>query len=471
MNVITRGFRNAFRNNVRTFSIVIILSLSIALALSMVLARGAVERKIESVKTSIGNTVTVVPAGIRGFEGGGEPLTAEQITSIKGLAHISNIVESLSDRLSSDNTSLKSAIDAGSLGERFKDNSGFRIKNPDAMTFQAMPKEGTGEKATLEFTPPISISASTDLSVSDAAKDGTVMLSSGAAFDANSAENVALVGKSLAEKNSLKVGSTFTAYGAEIKVVGVYDTGNTFTDNAVVMPLKTLQKLSNQEGQLSSATVKVDSIINVNGVVAALKNKLGDKADVTSQQSEAEEALVPLENIKTISLFSLVGAVIAGSAIILLTMVMIVRERRREIGVLKAIGASNIRVMSQFMTEAITLTIIAAVIGIALGVIGGNPITKVLVNNSSSTNSNSTNGRSVGGGAVVMERGSTDDGPKRLNETLGLSKQNLKDVHAVVGWDILLYGLGSALLIAVAGSAAAALLIAKIRPAEVMRVE
>lgn len=70
MNMISRGARNAFRNYLRTGSIVIILGISIGLALSMLVAREAVTTKIETVKSSVGNTVTVAPAGARGFEGG-----------------------------------------------------------------------------------------------------------------------------------------------------------------------------------------------------------------------------------------------------------------------------------------------------------------------------------------------------------------------------------------------------------------
>jgi ABC-type antimicrobial peptide transport system permease subunit len=58
-----------------------------------------------------------------------------------------------------------------------------------------------------------------------------------------------------------------------------------------------------------------------------------------------------------------------------------------------------------------------------------------------------------------------------FTKNLGLNGQDLRDVQAVIGWDVLLYGLGAAFLIALAGNATAALLIAKVRPAEVMRVE
>jgi putative ABC transport system permease protein len=138
-------------------------------------------------------------------------------------------------------------------------------------------------------------------------------------------------------------------------------------------------------------------------------------------------------------------------------MIMIVRERRREIGVIKAIGGSNLKVMGQFMVESVTFTIMAAVIGIALGVVAGNPITRLLVNNS-------TTSSTVGGGGGGFGGGGGGRG-------FGLVRHNFTTIHAAIGWDILLYGIAAALIIAVIGSGLASFFIAKIRPAEVMRVE
>ena len=78
---------------------------------------------------------------------------------------------------------------------------------------------------------------------------------------------------------------------------------------------------------------------------------------------------------------------------------MIVRERRREIGVLKAIGSSNSSIMAQFTIESLVLTLAGSVIGIILGFIFSNPVLKVLVNNSTgSSNAGGNIGRSFGGG-------------------------------------------------------------------------
>ena len=60
-------------------------------------------------------------------------------------------------------------------------------------------------------------------------------------------------------------------------------------------------------------------------------------------------------------------AVIADAAIILFIMLYSVRERTKEIGTLKAMGAGNATVLGQFMFEGVMLSVIAAVIAIVVG--------------------------------------------------------------------------------------------------------
>ncbi|MDB5164462.1 MAG: transporter permease, putative transport system permease protein [Candidatus Saccharibacteria bacterium] len=456
MNVITRGIRNAFRNTIRTVSIVTILGLSIGLSLAMLVAHQAVGEKINSVKASVGNTVSISPAGARGFEGGGNALTADQLSKVKSQAHVVSLTESLGDRLTTSDTNLQSAVDAGSLGQRFAQRSGQSMGGPGGGP-PALSQDSTSNSGgtTTTFTPPVTVNGTTDptnLTSSGPGGGGSFTLKSGKVFSSSSTEDVALLGSTLATKNNLKVGSTFTAYNTTITVAGIFDAGNDFSNNQVIMPLAAVQTLSAQPGAITSATAKVDSITNVSSVTSAVKSTLGSATDVTNAADESKNTIAPLENIQTISLYSLIGAVAAGAVIILLTMIMIVRERRREIGVLKAIGAGNGKVVGQFMVEATTLTVLGAFIGIALGVVAGNPITKLLVDNSS-------NSQTIQGG------------PGRGGRGFGFVRDNVSSIHAAVGWDIILYGFAAAVLIAVVGSALASFAITKIRPAEVMRTE
>ncbi|HVC36539.1 MAG TPA: FtsX-like permease family protein [Candidatus Dormibacteraeota bacterium] len=439
MNVVSRGIRNAFRNPVRTVAIVLILSLSIGLALSMLLARQTVDQKIQSVKNSIGNTIVISPAGVRGFEGGGNPLTTSQLAKLTDLPHVTKLSESLNDRLTSSDTNLTSSINPGQLGRRF------------AQRFNA---NNFSDSGSLNFSPPITVLGTTDpINLANTQGGGSFSLKAGKVFSSNSSADVALVGLNLATKNNLTAGSSFTAYGSTITVVGIFDSGNQFSNSLLIMPLSSLQNLSGQSGDVTSAIATVDSVDNLTSTTTAIQTALGTAADVTSSQTMAQNVIAPLENVKSIAAYSLIGAVVAGSVIILLTMVNIVRERRREIGVLKAIGASNIRVVWQFICEAVSFTIMAAVIGIVLGIFAGTPITNTLVNNSSTS--------SVSG-----------PGTPRFGFRLGGGfRQSLNNLHASIGWNIIVFGLLAALIIAIVGSTVAAWFIAKIRPAEVMRTE
>lgn len=316
--------------------------------------------------------------------------------------------------------------------------------------------DSSSGEVTRTFTPPVTVTGTNSPAATLAATGSTVNITSGEVFAEGSDDNVAVIGKALADKNDLAVGDTFTAYDTDIKVVAIYDAGNDFANNQVVMPLATVQTLSDQADQLTSIVLNIDSIDNIESVSQAASDAIGDSGDVTDSQSQVEAAVEPLENIQTISMYSLIGAVLAGAVIILLTMIMIVRERRREIGVIKAIGGSNLVVMGQFIVEAVTLTLMGTVVGLAIGVAAASPITDTLV-------SSSTTQTQQGPGGMGRPGGFGGAG-----QSLGQSVQN---IQANVGWEVLAYGVVIALIIAVLGSALASIFISKVRPAEVMRAE
>jgi putative ABC transport system permease protein len=150
-------------------------------------------------------------------------------------------------------------------------------------------------------------------------------------------------------------------------------------------------------------------------------------------------------------------------------MIMVVRERRREIGVIKAIGGSNRSIITQFITEGLTLTIIGGIVGLALGVAVSGPLTQSLVSNQSSNSGTTMRGEGptrmgTGGGTARVMRG----GPGGFSSQIG---QNLTSVTSSVTPATFIGGIAIVLLIAIIGSAVPAWAIARVRPAEVLRTE
>jgi putative ABC transport system permease protein len=303
---------------------------------------------------------------------------------------------------------------------------------------------------------------------------GTEKLTSGTSFSPTSKSNVAVVGATLASKNKLKVGSTFTAYGKTITVVGIYNSGSTFADSDVLMPLASLQALASAPGQVTAATVVVNNVNNVTSVTKAINAKIGSKADVTSTEATTEAALAPLNSVKTISTYTLFGAVIGAAIILLLSMLMIVRERRREVGVLKALGAPNRSIIGQFIAESTTFTVLGAVVGFIIGAALSSPIASALVSSQGSATPASGFVRG-GGGFTGGGNGFTPPSGSRLGGAGGFHATSvgntLTTLHTSVGWSTLTYAFLFAVVIAALGSTVAAATIVRIRPAEVLRSE
>jgi putative ABC transport system permease protein len=452
MSVITRGVRNAFRNGIRTASVVVLLGIASALALALLLANQAVKAKVTDLKKSAATTLTVRPAGSFGQEGGGEPLGTGDVTKLQSIAHVTAVGANLSSgqrvsfangqqpQIPTSDVSLESSIDPGTLGRRRFGSS-------------------SGDTAVPSFKLPVMLTGL----IGDFVRQGQPLkVTSGTSTFSGPDVAEAIVGQGIATKNNLKVGSTFTGKSTTFKVVGIVDAGNQFGNDAVMIPLATAQRLNGTAGEVSEVYARVDSIENVDAAKAAIAAALGaSRVDVTSAAQNTADALTALAGIQRIALIGMIAALAAAAVITFLIMVMIVRERRREIGVLKAIGASNVSVVSLFVTEALALTLCGALLGVALAAASSNQITGALVSaNAPTATAASDTGRGPGAGFV-----------RRLGGATTTAADLVKNVQTNVGADLLLKGLGAGVAIAILGSAIPAWLIAKIRPAEVMRGE
>jgi putative ABC transport system permease protein len=467
MSVVLRGARNALRNPVRTGSIILLLGVATAFALSLLLANQAVKAKIESLKTTGATTLSLMPAGATsgpGLQGGGEPLTTDMLEKVKDLEHVADTGASLGggmrvmiggpagDRGMSTNSTfeppkseidLESPIDAGSLGRR-------QLGAHEDMADFKLPVQANGVSGNLDPT------------------GKNYVLESGDWFTDDGYQ--AVLGKDLASHNKLSVGDTFTAYDKKFTVVGIYDASDTFRNAIVLMPLKTFQTLSERTNEVGSIVVKVDSIDNMEAVETAIKNALGkDEVDITSSAQSTEDAINSLKSIQNISVAGVVIAVIAAGTIVFMVMTMIVRERKKEIAVLKAIGGSNLKITGQFVTEAVVLTLCSVVIGSLIALASSNSLTNLLVttNTTDSTANTDDSPANMPGGGMRRMVG----GPAAAQAQTTSAEDLLKDVSTDVGAGFLIQGLAAVVLIGALGSAIPAYAISKVRPAEVMRGE
>ncbi|HKU33905.1 MAG TPA: FtsX-like permease family protein, partial [Paenarthrobacter sp.] len=291
--------------------------------------------------------------------------------------------------------------------------------------------------------------------------------------DYTAAEAKAIVGTTLAEKNNLTVGSTFTIQDKTFTVAGLFDAGTTFGNNAVYVTLPEAQTLAATPDELSTMIVTVNSMENVDSTKTALQSALGtDKADVTQGQRNLQTAVNSLDSVKNISLVAFIAALATAGLIILLIMVMLVRERRREIGVLKAIGARNRTIGLQFVLESLVLVALGSVVGAAIASFASGGIASALISSNSSTTAAPT--QRGGGLAGAVPNGSIPGGGGGFGGQggpFGGASQLLTSVTASASPGVIAAGIAAVFAVAIIGALVPALLTARIRPIEVLRGE
>lgn len=143
--------------------------------------------------------------------------------------------------------------------------------------------------------------------------------------------------------------------GQPFEVIGIYATGNDFGDNHVFIPIEAFRAVYRPGKKLSKIFVTVDSVANVERVVADLKAALPE-ADVVTTPEAVSTARTTLGSLAVASTYGAVLLFATGAVLVVFVMILSTRERIREIGTLKAIGASNTEVAIQFLAEAVALS-------------------------------------------------------------------------------------------------------------------
>jgi putative ABC transport system permease protein len=134
----------------------------------------------------------------------------------------------------------------------------------------------------------------------------------------------------------------------------------------LVVPMRTLQDLTGNTGKVSQIFVKADQPANIPEVMAELKTLLPDYSIYTVEEFTS---LFTVENVGGLNTFIdvMVGiGVVIGFAVVLLSMYMAVLQRTREIGILKALGASRWYILKIILAEAVVMGLGGTVVGILL---------------------------------------------------------------------------------------------------------
>ncbi|MBT7241641.1 MAG: FtsX-like permease family protein, partial [Candidatus Diapherotrites archaeon] len=332
IDLVSESIKNLRREGLRTFLTLIGVVIGIAAIVSMVSIGAGLGVAVEQQLDSLGaETILVIPAGIQNIR---TTLTDNDIDRLKGISGVDNVAPIYSE----------SAV-----------------------------MEFNGEKISVS----ISATSAEDAEIFD--DTGFFDVSEGRDFERNESTAI-LIGNEIANnyfEKKINVRKQILVNGEPYKVIGILAPqaqsfgGGPDTGNSVFMSLDGLQRItSTTEPSIIFVTALDKESIDETSddIKDYFENKYGEGSVIVYTTDEILEQVNLLLGVITIFIMGIAGiSLIVGGIGIMNAMVTSVMERTKEIGLYKAIGASNTKVLTIFLLEAAFIGLIGGIIGILIG--------------------------------------------------------------------------------------------------------
>ncbi len=327
MSFLSLVVKNPFRNKTRSSLAIVGIAIGIMVIVALGMITGGLENSTQSTLKAGAAEITVSQAGSTGIESSGSinQTYATDLLSLSGVKSTAGIL-----RASNTTTATTSANSTqGGFG------GGLSITGIDSDKLSLMGVDSIN----------------------------------GTAFK-NDSTNQVMIGKTEAKSLNKTIGDTINLYGQNFTITGTFETGNFMTDNGIMMPLSTLQNLTSNQNKVSDVLVKVTDNANVTTVSNTITSAYPNQLSTSTAADSANRINQGLGFISTASWAISLLAIFIGAVGVINTMVMTVYERTREIGVLKAVGWKDSRILGMILGESIVLTLIAFVVGTVIAVTG-----------------------------------------------------------------------------------------------------
>ncbi len=201
-------------------------------------------------------------------------------------------------------------------------------------------------------------------------------------FDFMQNRKVALIGEDVAKYLFNKknvIGKSVNIGGVFFTIIGVIQNSlfNTFESRLVYIPYSTYSNYFNKRDQISLVILAISDGVDTKKIEKRIKSLMGERDNFSSTDEKVfffnslDEQLKAFSSLFTalrnflwfMGLSTLFSGIIGVANI----MFSVAKERTREIGIRKAVGAKNKEVMKMFIVEAVILTSVAGYIGIMIG--------------------------------------------------------------------------------------------------------
>lgn len=206
--------------------------------------------------------------------------------------------------------------------------------------------------------------------------------------DLNESKKVIVVGNKVKTdlfKGKSPIGEYVSIYGIQFKVVGVYyDPGGEREESNVYIPVTSAQKAFNGGDRVRDMTFTVpmsnsldEALLLSQNLVAGIESDLKQKYTIAPDDTaairvdntleEAKKIYSLVDVIKAVFWFVGIGTIIAGVVGVGNIMIIIVKERTKEIGIRKALGAQPMSIVGMILQESIFVTMFSGLFGLVAG--------------------------------------------------------------------------------------------------------
>ena len=345
------ALRGVNANRLRSALTMLGIMIGVGAVIVLVAVGNGSSQKVQSQLESLGtNTLSVLPAGFGA--GGARSFSSRPVLTEQD-------VNALEDKSSAPDVSQVAPIKTTSVAGAYGGNS-------------YTPSQFLGTTANIEGIRNYQISSGSFFTTDDVTNDRRVVVLGTTVVDNLFGPGVDPVGK------QVKFGSTSWTVSGVLKSKG--SNGLQDQDDVVLAPITSvMDNITGDNGnvnqvvaqaasraQTNAASTEITSILNARHKTAtgtAAFQVLSQDSLISTSQSTNSVFTVLLGAVAAISL-------LVGGIGVMNIMLVTVTERTREIGIRKAIGAQRIDILGQFLVEAVLLSVLGGLLGVALGLIG-----------------------------------------------------------------------------------------------------
>ena len=387
MNFFKRAIRYCWRQKIRSIILLLVFTLLASAALTALSVGHATAEGTDEVKQTVGASIHIeIDSGNTDLYGSGSENEWGTAYQYNGDYITQEVVDTIANVDGVVNYSAESEGGYWGAGINFEYFTG---------SFNIDFTGGYGQSV------PYTVTLNSELSANFL--NGTYTLEEGRHIQPDDSYAV-LISKELADKNGLTVGDDLTMYDLDsdsentFEIVGIFSGTEGMSKDAMMadgipanqgyIDMNSYNEIFNRDAmELGSQDVYVDSAENVQDILETIQNlpEIKDKTFTYSTDTENFDLISnPLSSIQTMVDTAVIVIAVTGAAIIVLLLVLWTRGRKKEAGILMAVGRSKLEIVLQFLTENILIAIPAVAASLGLTALLADKVGAYLVSQTAS---------------------------------------------------------------------------------------